>query len=90
MIGFPLTESAGGEFGAFLAPFSPFTSIWYLVDPRDLFDNDADFARGATAVRVAALIGSIVAVTVYAFFVWTIYSGLVRNFDMIVRKQSGT
>ena len=90
MIGFPLTESAGGEFGAFLAPFSPFTSIWYLVDPRDLFDNDADFVRGAAAVRVAAFIGSVVAVTVYAFFVWTIYSGLVRNFDMIVRKQSGT
>jgi ABC-type transport system involved in multi-copper enzyme maturation permease subunit len=90
LIGFPLATSAGGEFGAFLAPFSPFTSISYIVNPRWLFDTDADFARGLAAARTAAFIGSIIATTLYAFFVWTIYSGLVRNFDMIVRKQSGT
>ncbi len=90
LVGFPLTASAGGEFGAFLAPFTPFTSILYTVSPSALFDNQADFVRGATVARAAGLVGSIVATIVYAFCVWTVYSGLVRNFDMIVRKQSGT
>ncbi len=92
MLGFAIVASAGGaDFGAFLAPFTPFTAIMYLVDPLQLFDHTAaKFAQGAAAARTAALIGSVISTALYAFIVWTVYTGLVRNFDMIVRKQSGT
>jgi len=91
MIGRAVVSGSGGDFGAFLAPFTPFTSIWYLVDPVQLFDgSESDFQAGAMSARVAAGFGTAIATTVYAFIVWSIYIGLVRNYDMIVRKQSGT
>ena len=92
MLGFAIVSSSGGkEFGAFLAPFTPFTAIAYLVDPLMLFDSvQKDFVAGASSTRWAALVGSVIATMLYSVIVWSVYSGLVRNFDMIVRKQSGT
>jgi ABC-type transport system involved in multi-copper enzyme maturation permease subunit len=89
-LGLALVGNASGEFGAFLSPFTPFTSIWYLVDPIHLFESAKDMAAQSRGTRIAAFIGSAVAAAVYAFIVWSVYAGLVRNFDMIVRKQSGT
>jgi len=55
-----------------------------------LFDNSMkDFAAGAPAVRVAALLGCLIAIISYAFVVWRWYVGLVRDFDMTMRKQAG-
>jgi ABC-type transport system involved in multi-copper enzyme maturation permease subunit len=89
LIGFPLVDASGGEFGAFLAPFTPFTAVWYLVDPPALFnDPTRGYAAGAAAARTAAGIGSVVALGLYAFLVWRGYAALVRGFDMIMRKQS--
>jgi hypothetical protein len=89
LIGFPLVDASGGEFGAFLAPFTPFTAVWFLVDPAALFnDPTRGFAAGAAAARTAAGIGSVVALGLYAFLVWRGYTALVRGFDMIMRKQS--
>ncbi len=88
--GFAFVEASGEEAGAFLAPFTPFTSIKFLVDSRALFDSGGEFARGASAARAWAFAGTIFASTVFAIIVWTRYNSLVRNFDMIVRKQSGT
>jgi len=90
MLGSSLVEASQGEFGAFLAPLTPFTSIWYLVNPAALFDSPREFAAGGAAARIGALMGTIAAMCGYAFIVWTVYRGLVRDFDMIVRKQSGT
>ncbi len=90
LLGFTIAPNAGGEFGAFLAPFTPFTAMWYMVNPKDLFESNADFVAGAVTARVATLFGSAIAGVVVAFIVWSLYSNLVRNFDMIVRKQSGT
>ena len=90
-VGFALVEASGSGIGALLGSFTPFTSIYYLVDSSALFDSSREFARGAGLARIAALIGSVLAVCFYALvFVWTRYMSLVRNFDMIVRKQSGT
>ncbi len=89
LIGFPLVEASGGEFGAFLAPFTPFTAVWFLIDPPALFnDPSRTFAAGAVSARTAAGIGSAVAWVLYAFIVWRGYASLVRGFDMILRKQS--
>ena len=85
-----IVTASGGEFGALLAPFSPFTAIWYLVDPAQLFDTSQELAKNYSATRMAVAMGTLAAAAVYGFAVWTAYMGLVRNFDMIVRKQSGT
>jgi len=88
MIGFPLVSSLGPEGGAFFAPFTPFTSIWFLVHPTALFDNAKEFSQGAASARIAACFGCIFAAGLYAVFVWNRYTALVRGFDMIIRKQS--
>ena len=90
LLGMAIVEGSGGEFGAFLAPFTPFTSIWFLVDPSQLFDTPTEFARGAGAARIAAIFGSAIAAVALTFVIWSVYTGLVRNFDMIMRKQTGT
>lgn len=90
MLAFAVVDSAGEDFGAFLSPFAPFTAVLYLVDPAQLYDTVKNFEQHAHEARVAAFIGSLIAALLYAFIVWSVYTGLVRNFDMIVRKQSGT
>ncbi len=89
MIGFALVNASGGEFGAFLAPFAPVTSITFLVHPRALFNTAKEFSEGAAAARAWALFGSAAATAGYTFIVWRVYNSLVRNFDMTLRKQSG-
>lgn len=89
IIGLAMVDASRGEFGAFLAPFTPYTSINYLINPAALFGSAKDFAAGAPAVRMAALIGCLIAIISYAFVVWRWYVGLVRDFDMTMRKQAG-
>jgi len=89
MIGFAIVQASSGEFGAFLAPFTPFTAIKFLVDPGSLFSTPKDFAEGAGMARTAAFSGSVAALLLYAFMVWRWYTGLVRDFDMTIRKQTG-
>ncbi len=90
VIGFSLVGAFDGEVGAFFAPLTPFTSIWFLVNPVALFDHSVrDLAAGAAAARTVALFGVLVAVGLCTFIVWRAYAGLVRDFDMTIRKQSG-
>jgi len=89
IIGLAMVDASGGEFGAFLAPFTPYTSINYLINPAALFGSPKEFAAGASAVRMASLIGCLIAIVSYAFVVWRWYVGLVRDFDMTMRKQAG-
>lgn len=88
-VGFAMVNNSGGEFGAFFAPFTPFTAIHYLISPVSLFDNAIAFKAGASGARATAFVGSAVAVAVYAFIVWRWYIGLVTDFDRTMRKQTG-
>lgn len=81
-------DSARQEFGAFVAPFTPFTAILYLIDPSALFDSSQAYAQRAGAARLAAFIGCAAAAVLFAFIAWQRYSSLVREFDMTMRKQS--
>lgn len=90
MLNVAIIAETGTEVGSFFAPFSPFTAVWYLVDPSHLYPSSKELMQNAAATRVASVFGSAIAALLYTFFVWTIYMGLVRNFDMIVRKQSDT
>ena len=80
----------GGRSGAFLAQVSPFSAIWYVINPELLFEQSVDFVHNARATRTVAAVGATIASVVLAVTVYVIYTGLVRNFDMTVRKQSGT
>ena len=60
MIGMAVVRRSGGEFGASLAPFAPFTSIWFLHDPFNLFDSASDYQTGASGSGVAAAPGSVI------------------------------
>ncbi|MCP4592211.1 MAG: ABC transporter permease subunit [bacterium] len=75
--------------GAFIAPFTPFTAVWVLVNPRTLFNNANELAQSLHSVRGFALTGSAIATAVVCAIVAGMYKNMVRNFDMIVRKQSG-
>jgi hypothetical protein len=39
------------------------------------------------ATRVAIIIGTLLAIGVYAAVVWQMYRGMVKNFDMTIRRQ---
>ena len=76
--------------GAFVAAFTPLSAVNVLVDPVTLFnDSAADLAANARHVRVYAFWGAAVAATLVYLLVAGLYKSMVRNFDMIVRKQSG-
>ncbi|HNQ23654.1 MAG TPA: ABC transporter permease subunit [Phycisphaerae bacterium] len=89
-IGTALVEAADGAVGCLLAPFTPFTAIFYGVDPTTLFQPVANFAGWAPTVRVCALVGTAMAAALYVGVIFSLYRPLVRNFDMIMRRQSGT
>ncbi len=89
LLGFAIVRASGGEAGAFVAPFTPFTSVKFLVHPQALFDTAKEFSEGAATARVVALFSCILSVALYAVVVWRAYGSLVRNFDMTLRKQSG-
>ncbi len=90
LIGFALVNASGGEFAAFLSPFTPFTAVWFLVAPAELAQG-ANLSSAVTlsAIRVAAAIGTSIALGLYCLLVWRGYVALVRGFDMIMRKQTG-
>ncbi|MFH0983161.1 MAG: ABC transporter permease subunit [Planctomycetota bacterium] len=75
--------------GAFLAAFTPFNAISVLVNPADLFNTSNELAAHLGEVRSFALVGTLIAAAVVCGIVAGMYKSMVRNFDMIVRKQSG-
>ncbi|MFQ5590876.1 MAG: ABC transporter permease subunit [Phycisphaerae bacterium] len=90
LLGDTAVRVSQGSLGAFLAPFTPFTSVWYLVNPGALFHASKVSVDTAAIARLAVLLGTLAGVSLYLFVIWSMYRGLVRNFDMIVRRQSGT
>lgn len=82
-----------GNGGPFLAaitqPFTPFHAIAALIDLQSLFEVNA--APGGTTIastRLARAIAALVAIGAYAALTYSIYSGMVRSFDMTIRRQS--
>jgi ABC-type Na+ efflux pump permease subunit len=78
------------EGGAFVAAFTPLSAVNVLVNPASLFNDDAAaLAANSRKVRVFAFWGACVAGTLVYLLVAGLYKSMVRNFDMVVRKQSG-
>lgn len=90
VVGFGLGLCAFGAantqpIGGIIAPLSFVTSVWLVLNPEDP-------TRGPGVATPETLgfmiVGTIIAVALYGGIVAAIYKTMVRDFDMIVRKQS--
>jgi len=82
--------TAAGLLGAALAAATPFTAIGTLIDPSLLFSTPRDYLSSISAIRISALVGCTIFVGLHAAVVYSWYRSMVKGFDMIIRKQSGT
>ena len=90
--GYKLLDESSNPIGVVIGAFSPFTLLTMLIDPHT-FAKEAyglgnpDPSTEATA-RVLAFIFSWIAIGGYTAVVWSMYTSMVKNFDMTIRKQS--
>lgn len=72
------------------AAFCPLSLVMMSMDPQLYFTQGALTVPAAELAqfRMVALVGSLVSAGVFIAISWAIHSNMVRNFDMIVRKQS--
>ncbi|MCG3136496.1 MAG: hypothetical protein HJJLKODD_00330 [Phycisphaerae bacterium] len=84
LIGNEIVGNAG-IVGAVLAPLTPFTGIMMIMDPTTYAQP-----MGDPGVRFSILVGTVFALLAYGAIIWGMYNSLVKNFDMILRKQSAT
>jgi hypothetical protein len=74
---------------AVLSPLTFVTAVWLVLDP-DYIAAELGSASSHSSAEVMAglLVGAIIAVALYGAIVAAIYKTMVRDFDMIVRRQS--
>ena len=78
-------RDAGGV-ALFVGSFSPFTLLTMLINPYDFAEhafNDPDQSGN----RITIAISTAAAVGVYTAVVWAMYKSMVKNFDVLIRKQ---
>lgn len=81
-------------FGIVVSSFSPFTGVAMMINPMviaetSFLDSGPAGANGVSAGigRLVMFCSFLVACVVYCSIVWAMYRSMVRNFDMIIRKQ---
>lgn len=75
--------------GAVFAPFSPFAGVQSIVDPQNAFDPNNTVGPGTIiTARIWRSITVVAAGVVYSLLTYSLYVGMVKNFDMTVRRQS--
>lgn len=74
-------------FGAMIAPFTPFTAVSAVVNPIWTL-RTGDSVEKLTEARLLLPVGAATAAAFYLLIVLGMYRTMIRNFDMIVRKQS--
>jgi hypothetical protein len=83
LCGFTATKNMG-YFGPVVAAFSPFTAIEVLIDPNTYA---MDAYKNELAGRLTFFFSILVAAGVYCLLVWGMYRSMVKNFDMVIRRQ---
>ncbi|MCL2648347.1 MAG: hypothetical protein FWD61_15280 [Phycisphaerales bacterium] len=83
-----------GPVGPVVGAISPFTTICMLIYPGEFmqtaFGSGKVFEIGTSAElggHVTVAVSILVASTVYCLAIWGMYRSMVKNFDMIIRKQ---
>ena len=89
--GFGFLKTSSSALPLAVGSFSPFTLMQMLIDPLsagpDHFGarvSESDMTTNRTVIAMFSLI----AVGIYVAVVWNMYAGMVKNFDMTIRKQS--
>jgi ABC-type transport system involved in multi-copper enzyme maturation permease subunit len=80
-----MRDSTGG-IPLFVGSFSPFTLLTLLINPWD-FAEHAFTDPDTSGNRLTIAISTLVAVGVYTAVVWGMYTSMVKNFDMTIRRQ---
>jgi ABC-type transport system involved in multi-copper enzyme maturation permease subunit len=92
-------KTAQNEYlNAAFMPLTPITAIFVVIDPASAVDLVSPAAAGGQpgvlptatlgVVRVIAFIASLCSAVVYGLIGYAMHRSMVRNFDMIIRKQS--
>ena len=84
----PDTRGGGGWFALAAGSFSPFTLMQMLIAPSTTGGNYAEITSDDMTGRVEIIFFTLFAVGAYTAIVWSMYTSMVRNFDMTIRKQS--
>lgn len=80
---------ASPQLAAIVGPFAPFQAFTVLMHPEALTVAPLRPGLGAIAgLRVLALCGSLLAAGLYVALTFSVYRGMVRGFDMTVRRQT--
>lgn len=75
--------------GPALSALSPASLIFALVEPRDAMMETIINTNSLTTARLVLAIGCGFAALVYSAIVYAVHAGMVRTFDMTVRKLAG-
>ncbi len=71
--------------------FSPFTAICVLIDPesysKDFGPAGAFTADAQLGGRILVVMVTLSVCTAYCLIIWGMYKSMVKNFDMIIRRQ---
>jgi len=88
--GLTVRSGGGGVFAAVVQPLSPFHSVQILIDPLSAFSprSGTPSASELLAVRWTRLLFSLISTAAYAGATYWAYNGMVRSFDMTVRRQT--
>lgn len=85
--GYQLLQNSTADFiGAVGGSFSPFTLLMMLINPY-AFSGRTFAGEDLAGVRWTMIIFSFIAIGAYTALVWSMYSSMVKNFDMTIRRQ---
>lgn len=89
--GYSFLKGNSGQIALAVGSFSPFTLMQMLIDPYgsgDHFGLPGSTDSTASDGRLLVGIFTCIAVAAYVGIVWNMYTGMVKNFDMTIRKQA--
>ncbi|QOV87349.1 ABC transporter permease [Humisphaera borealis] len=87
--GYSFLDSSQNQMALIVGSFSPFTLMQMLIDPYASGRNYRGISASALwTARSIVTVTTLVAVGIYVAIVWQMYTGMVKGFDMTIRKQS--
>lgn len=87
--GYSFLDSSENQMALIAGSFSPFTLMQMLIDPYASGQNFRNLTPDELGTaRITVFVTTLVAVGIYVAIVWQMYTGMVKNFDMTIRKQS--
>jgi len=88
--GITASTSRIGQMASAVQSFSPLGVIATLVYPQRFGGQawESGDLQDISSARVVMLVFTLVAIAAYSGVIWTMYTSMVKNFDMTIRRQS--